>query len=49
LDAFPDTELTKEIGSLMHSNNPIKNIKELRLKRSSPFTVGIPEVALTAT
>jgi divalent metal cation (Fe/Co/Zn/Cd) transporter len=46
LDAFHDPELTKEIESVIHSNNQVKGIKELRLRRAGPFIVGILEIAV---
>jgi cation diffusion facilitator family transporter len=46
LDAFHDPELTKEIESLIRSNNQVKGIKELRLRRAGPFIVGVVEVTI---
>lgn len=44
LDAFHEPELTREIESLIRSNNHVRGIRELRLRRAGPFIVGILEI-----
>ena len=46
LDAFHDPELTKEIESVIHLNQQVKSIKDLKLRRAGPFIVGVLEVTV---
>ena len=44
LDAFHEPELTREIESLIKSNDHVRGIRELRLRRAGPFIVGTLEI-----